>query len=122
MEIFLLILFGALAGVVGGMGMGGGTLLIPLLTIFLSVNQIMAQGFNLLCFLPMSIVAIIIHIKNKMIEKDGLFLIIIFGVAFSCLGAYLASLIDSEILGKLFGVFLINLSIWEFTKILRQSD
>ena len=39
MEIFLLILFGFLAGIIGGMGMGGGTILIPLLTIFLSISQ-----------------------------------------------------------------------------------
>ena len=33
--IAVYIVFGILAGVLGGMGMGGGTILIPLLTIFL---------------------------------------------------------------------------------------
>ena len=33
MEIVLLIVFGLIGGLLGGMGMGGGTLLIPLLTI-----------------------------------------------------------------------------------------
>ena len=39
MTIFLLILFGLLGGIFGGMGMGGGTMLIPLLTIFLNFSH-----------------------------------------------------------------------------------
>ena len=56
-----------LSGIVGGMGMGGGTLLIPVLTIFFKFNQQNAQGINLLVFIPMSIVAVIIHMKNNLI-------------------------------------------------------
>ena len=33
---YVLLIFGMLAGIIGGMGMGGGTVLIPLLTIFAS--------------------------------------------------------------------------------------
>jgi len=46
--IILSLLFGILSGVLGGLGMGGGTLLIPLLTIFLNFEQKLAQGINLL--------------------------------------------------------------------------
>ncbi len=35
MQIFLLILFGFLSGIIGGMGMGGGTLLVPLLSFWI---------------------------------------------------------------------------------------
>ena len=65
MEFVWYIIAGLLGGVLGGMGMGGGTLLIPILTIFLAFEQKNAQAINLLAFIPMSIVAIIIHIKNK---------------------------------------------------------
>lgn len=41
---------GIISGVVSGMGMGGGTLLIPILTIFFHFNQQLAQGINLLAF------------------------------------------------------------------------
>ena len=63
--IILYALTGFLAGILGGMGMGGGTLLIPILTIFLGFKQKNAQAINLLVFIPMSLFALIIHIKNK---------------------------------------------------------
>ncbi|MBQ6692552.1 MAG: sulfite exporter TauE/SafE family protein, partial [Clostridia bacterium] len=52
MRGLLLILTGFLAGVAAGMGMGGGTLLIPALTLLLGVPQHMAQGVNVAAFLP----------------------------------------------------------------------
>ena len=52
MQIFLLILAGIVGGIIGGMGMGGGTLLIPILTIFLDVPQKNAQAINLVAFIP----------------------------------------------------------------------
>ena len=121
MEIFLLILFGALGGVLGGMGMGGGTFLIPLLTIFLGFNQTLAQGFNLISFIIMSTVALIIHFKNHLIEKSAIFPILLPALIFSILGSYLANIIDAKILGKLFGLFLILLSIIEFVNFFKEK-
>ena len=68
MTIFLLILFGLLGGIFGGMGMGGGTMLIPLLTIFLNFSQKVSQGFNIFSFLVMAVFALIIHIKNGLVD------------------------------------------------------
>ncbi len=114
MEIFLFILFGLFGGTFGGMGMGGGTLLIPLLTIFLSVAQKTAQGINLIAFIPMAAVALIIHFKNKMVVTKGILWIIIPGVVFSVAFAFIASLLDNEILHVLFGIFLILIAVYEF--------
>ena len=58
MEI-LIIIFGFIAGVAGGMGMGGGTLLVPLLS-FLDIPQHTVQSANLLSFLPMCAAALFI--------------------------------------------------------------
>ncbi|MDD4111000.1 MAG: sulfite exporter TauE/SafE family protein [Clostridia bacterium] len=113
MEIFLFILFGLLGGIVGGMGMGGGTLLIPLLTIFLSVEQKVAQSINLLAFIPMAIVALIIHFKNKMVVTKGILWIIIPGICFSVSFAFIASLLPNEVLHVLFGIFLILIAVYE---------
>lgn len=113
MEIFLYILFGILGGVLGGMGMGGGTLLIPLLTIFLSVEQKTAQGINLIAFLPMAIIALIIHLKNKMVSFKDIVWIIVPGVIASVGFSFLASSLDNKILGFLFGIFLILIAVYE---------
>lgn len=113
MEVFLLILFGIIGGILGGMGMGGGTLLIPLLTIFLSFNQIEAQAINLIAFIPMAIIAIIIHSKNKLINfKIGIPLIIS-GVIFSILGSLLANSLNTLTLKVLFGIFLVALGLFQ---------
>lgn len=53
MAFYICLVSGFVSGLLGGMGMGGGTLLIPVLTIFFSVPQKIAQSTNLLAFLPM---------------------------------------------------------------------
>ena len=70
LTIFLYVLFGFIAGIFGGLGMGGGTLLIPLLTIFLGLDQKLCQGINLVSFLVMALFSLIIHYKNGYIVTD----------------------------------------------------
>ena len=84
-----LVLSGVVSGIIGGMGMGGGTLLIPILTIFLLFTQKNAQGINLLVFIPMSLVALIIHIKNKLVDFRVGIPIICTGVVFYVIGSLL---------------------------------
>ena len=117
MEVFLLILFGVIAGVLGGMGMGGGTLLIPLLTIFLGVNQHLAQGINLIVFLPMAIVALIFHFKNKLVDFKSVWLIMLFGIFSSIGGAFLSATVSAKNLRIYFGIFLILLGILQVISI-----
>ena len=99
--IVLEIICGILGGIVGGMGMGGGTLTIPLLTIFLKFKQLQAQGVNLIAFLPMSIIALVIHIKNHLVAYKETWLLALVGCVFSLLGALIANHIDGGILKKL---------------------
>ena len=117
MEIFLLILFGVISGIIGGMGMGGGTLLIPLLTIFLGIKQHIAQGINLIAFLPMSVIALIFHIKNKLVNFKKSWIIIILGVASSIGGAILSLNLKGEQVKTYFGIFLIALGVFQFVSI-----
>ena len=113
MQVVLLIVFGIVGGLLGGMGMGGGTLLIPLLTIGLNLTQQGSQAINLLAFLPMSIVALIIHFKNKLVHVKIAIPIAIAGVLSSIGGAFLANNINSTSLRIWFGVFLIIVGVLE---------
>lgn len=118
LEIFL----GALGGIVGGMGMGGGTLTIPILTIILSYKQLQAQGVNLVAFLPMSIIAIIIHIKNKLVDFKSTWGLALVGCGFSLIGALIAVKLKNEILTKLFAIFLICLAIWQLVELIKSNQ
>ena len=113
-KIVLLVVSGAAAGVLGGMGMGGGTVLIPLLTIFFQIEQKTAQAINLVAFVPMAVVSLILHFKNGLIEKRGILWIIIPAALFSAGGSLIASLLNGKILQRCFGGFLLILSVFQF--------
>lgn len=114
------IVAGVVGGIVAGMGMGGGTLIIPILTIFLGFSQIDAQGINLVAFLPMSIVAIIIHAKNHLVDFKDTWLLPTCGLLFSLGGAWLANNISSDLLKKLFAGFLVCLGVWQLIELIIQ--
>lgn len=114
LKIFLLAAAGFASGVFGGMGMGGGTVLIPVLTVFFDVGQKSAQAINLVAFVPMAIVSLIMHFKNGLIEKKGLLWIIIPAALVSAGGSLAATAIDGEILRRIFGGFLLLLSVMQF--------
>ena len=59
------ILTGIISGTVSGTGMGGGTILILILSVFMGIDQHVAQATNLIFFVPTSIAAIYINIKQK---------------------------------------------------------
>lgn len=57
---------GICGGVLAGMGMGGGTLTIPILVLLLSVDQLTAQFANLIAFLPTGAAALGVHLKTDL--------------------------------------------------------
>ena len=74
------VIFGVISGIVSGLGMGGGSILIVLLSVFSGMSQHFSQGTNLVFFIPTSIVAIFVNIKNKNINWKIAFQIIVFGI------------------------------------------
>ncbi len=109
---FLLILVGFLAGVIGGMGMGGGTILVPLLS-FLDIGQKSIQATNLISFLPMCVVALLLHSKNNLICKKHVGWVIVPAVLFCLLGAFLGQNAQNDTLKACFGVFLVLVGLWQ---------
>ena len=108
---------GIVSGIIAGMGMGGGTLLIPILTILLGVEQRTSQGINLIVFVPMSIIALIIHCKNNLVDFKIGAPIICSGIITSICGSLLASKISNVLLQKIFGGFLLLVGIWQIISI-----
>lgn len=120
-EIMWYVIAGICGGVVAGLGMGGGTLTIPILTIFLSVKQKSAQGINLLGFIPLAVVALIIHSKNKLVEYKKTYIIALTGMLFGVGTSFLAGLISNKWLSKLFALFLIGLAVWQTIQTIKSS-
>lgn len=112
-KIIVLVVIGLVGGVIGGMGMGGGTLLIPLLTIFSGIEQHVAQAINLIAFVPMSLIALIIHIKNKLVDYKYLIWISLPAVVASVFASLLSKAVGGKSLGKYFGIFLILLGVYQ---------
>lgn len=109
-----MVLAGIAAGALGGMGMGGGTILIPVLTIFFGAEQKQVQAINLVAFIPMAIASLIVHVKNKRVETKGILWIIIPATVLSLAGSMVAQAINGEILKRIFGGFLLLLSVAQF--------
>lgn len=114
------VLIGLVAGIVSGTGMGGGTVLILLLTALCGVEQHIAQATNLIFFIPTSIVAIITNWKYKLIDKKLALTISIFGAVGAAIGAIASTKTNVEILKKYFGIFLIGIAIWEIYSFFKQ--
>lgn len=102
-----------LSGVLGSMGLGGGTVLIIYLTYFRDVPQTKAQGINLVCFIPIAIIAVFIYSKQKLTDVKASLPLIICACFGAAAGFLALNYIPDQLLGKLFGVFLILLSLKE---------
>ncbi len=93
--------------------MGGGTILILLLSIFMNLDQHTAQSTNLIFFIPTAITSVIIGIKNKNINVKETWVILVAGVIGSIISANISSHMNVELLKKLFGIFLFIIAIYE---------
>ena len=112
---------GILSGIVSGTGMGGGTILIFLLTFILGIEQHTAQATNLIFFIPTSIVAIIVNIKNKNIDLKLAIIISVFGVLGALVGSNLSIKTNVNDLRKYFGIFLLIIAIHEIYTIFKEN-
>lgn len=105
------IIAGFLSGLIGGLGLGGGAVLLMYLRIFESMEQIKAQGINLLFFIPIAVVALIIYIKKGIIEWRTVLTFSFCGVLGTALGIWLTGVIGNNVLGRIFSVILIIMGI-----------
>jgi len=111
---------GLIAGMFTGTGMGGGTILILLLSIFANLDQHSSQGVNLVFFILTTISAIIVNIKGKFIDFKLGFKIILYGIIGAIIGSKIAMSINSENLRKYFGFFLAIIAIYEIYSLIKE--
>lgn len=104
---------GVVSGIISGIGMGGGIVLIFLLELICGLEHHIAQASNLIFYIPTSISAILVNIKNKNIDYRLSIIISITGIIGAIIGAKLAVFTDVKSLKRYFGYFLVMIAIYE---------
>ena len=85
------------AGILSAWGVGGGTLLLLVMTLILGVPQQQAAAVNLLYFLPTAAMGVIAHNRNGLLETEALKSAIPWGTTAA----------DTAVLRRLFGAYLL---------------
>lgn len=95
------------------MGVGGGAVLLLYLTAFAGMNQLMAQGVNLIFFIPIAIVAVCIHAKSGLINWKSAAICIVSGFFGVFGGLWLTGIVSEDVLRKLFALLLLVMGVRE---------
>ncbi len=112
-ELIILIAIGFLAGIVGGsLGLGGGIIIVPALVFILGFSQHHAQGTSLAVLLfPIGILAVVNYAKNGYVNYKFAVVLILAFVLGSYLGSAISVHLPEKILKKIFGVFILIISV-----------
>ena len=94
-------------GALSSWGVGGGTLLLVCMTLFLGVGHREAQAVNLLFFLPTAGISLFFHRKNGFLDRETWKEAAPLGTAAALAGALISMAVDVSLLRKPFGLFLL---------------
>ncbi len=108
----LLALAGFVAGAVGGvLGVGGGIVFVPALTIGMGTPQVIAQGTSLAAIVPTSLIGAATADREGNVARSQLVAMGVLGAVGAVAGALLAVALPTEVLVRVFGAFLL-VSAW----------
>lgn len=101
------------SGLLGSLGMGAGTVLLLYLRVWGGMEQLAAQGVNLIFFLPIAALSIVLHARSRLIDWKAAGLCIAAGIPAVFLGVWLGGVIGTGLLSKLFAVLLLGVGVRE---------
>lgn len=105
MTLIITLLVGLAAGFLGGLlGIGGGVVMIPGMTMILGVPQHVAQGASLAAITAISVAGAITHSQHGYVDFKVALVMAPAAVIFTWLGAWLANRLDAYLLTKLFAL------------------
>ncbi len=111
--ILILLCIGLMAGILSGMvGIGGGVVIVPALMYFAHVSQHEAQGTSLAVLLmPVGILAVYNYYSKGLVDVKSALIIGCTFVIGGFIGSKIAIAIDQNLLKKVFGVFMLLISL-----------
>ena len=99
---------GFVAGLLSGLiGIGGGLLFVPIMTIGFRIAQPVAQGTSLLAVIPTAIVGGVTHIRQGNVLLHAALWMGGGGVVGALIGALVAVEVPEKLLARAFGLFLL---------------
>ena len=99
---------GLAAGLVSGIvGVGGGTLFVPIMTTGFRFTQHLAQGTSLAAIIPTAIVGGFTHVREGNVVRDAAIWMGVGGLAGAVIGALVAVQAPGLVLARIFAVWLI---------------
>ena len=113
---------GTVLGFLSGLGIGGGSLLILWLTLVLGEDPSTARSLNLLFFLPCALMACLIRIRSRTLKVKPLMPAILSGCLSAVIFSWISTVLDTELLKKIFGIILIIAGIRELIYKKRASS
>ena len=120
--ILLNFLVGIATGIVSGFGIGGGSILVLYLTAVAGISQYTAGGINLLYFIGCAPVALIGHIKNKLLDWRVVLWCTLAGICVAIATSLVAVRFNSDWLRRLFGLLLFYVGIKELRAKPKQNN
>jgi len=113
MQILGILITGLVAGIMGGLlGIGGGSIVVPALIYFYGLSQHLAQGTALAMMIPpIGLLAAWYYWKNGNVNIGWAALLCVGFFFGGLLGAYLAHILPDLQLRRIFGVFLLVVSL-----------
>lgn len=121
MEWVVNTIIGFFAAVMASMGLGGGSILLLYLTLFTETSQYSAQGINLLFFIPIAVVALILHSQKKLVRWQTVARAVFWGLLGVLTGFFLGRQIGEEFLRTLFYIFLLIIGIKDLFFVKRKK-
>ena len=102
------VLLGGITGTLAGfLGIGGGTILVPILVLGQKIDQHTAQGTSLLMIVPVGIVGVVSYARQGRLATRGLPALLAGGAFGALAGALLAHRVKAPTLTRLFALLLI---------------
>ena len=109
----VMLIVGTVLGFLSGLGIGGGSLLILWLTMVLHTDPLVARSINLLFFIPSALAACTLRIRQGNLRIKPLLPAMIAGCAAAAVFSWISTILDVQIMKKLFGVVLIAAGLRE---------
>lgn len=111
-KIYKSLLVGFITGIINGLfGSGGGTIIVPSLVFLLGIEQHRAHSTAIFIIFPITLISTFIYLKQGMLVYKVAIPVIIGSVIGSILGSKLLNKIPTNILRKVFGIFMVIAAI-----------